>query len=446
MADIGIKLGVKGEKEFKRSLSDINSQFKVLGSEMKLVSSQFDAGEKSIESYSAKNEVLGKQIETQKNKIETLKKALENASDSFGENDKRTRAWVVQLNNAEAVLNSMERELSQNEKAVDELGDEMHTAEKKTDKFGDELDKAGDEADRTAPRFEKLGSVVKGIGVAMGAALAAIGAAAVSAGKAMVDLSVEAAAYADEMITQSTVTGMSVESLQAYSYAADLVDVSLGIRSPGGKEKWTKTTVVSILRNEKYKGDARLQKKFTVDFLEKKMKPNEGEVPQYYVEDSHPHIIEPAEWDHVQAVFDRRKALGKTYSGKSVLSAKLVCEDCGGFFGSKVWHSTDKYRRTIWQCNSKFSNEHRCETPTIDTETIQRMFISAYNQLMKNEERLLATVRVCESYSRILPNWMRQLTVRWKKHRWSLNWSKQRSKRMLPRHSHRKPTSINTKA
>ncbi len=173
----------------------------------------------------------------------------------------------------------------------------------------------------------------------------------------------------------------------------------LGILSPGGKEKWTKTTVVSILRNEKYKGDARLQKKFTVDFLEKKMKPNEGEVPQYYVEDSHPHIIEPEEWDHVQAVFDRRKALGKTYSGKSVLSAKLVCEDCGGFFGSKVWHSTDKYRRTIWQCNSKFSNEERCGTPTLDTETVQQMFISAYNQLMKNRR---AVISDCENMRKLL--------------------------------------------
>lgn len=94
--------------------------------------------------------------------------------------------------------------------------------------------------------------------------------------------------------------------------------------------------VTSILTNEKYKGDALLQKSFTVDFLQKKTKPNEGEVPQYYVEGSHPAIIEPDEWDHVQAEFARRKELGNAYSGKSVFSAKLVCEDCGGFFGSKV--------------------------------------------------------------------------------------------------------------
>lgn len=168
---------------------------------------------------------------------------------------------------------------------------------------------------------------------------------------------------------------------------------SHGIPSPSGNPKWSKTTVTSILTNEKYKGDALLQKSFTVDFLEKKMKPNEGEVPQYYVEKSHPHIIEPDEWDHVQAEFARRKALGNTYSGKSTLSAKLVCEDCGSFYGSKVWHSTDKYRRTIWRCNNKFSNETRCCTPTLDTETVQQQFITAYNQLMR-DRRLM--VEDCE--------------------------------------------------
>lgn len=166
----------------------------------------------------------------------------------------------------------------------------------------------------------------------------------------------------------------------------------LGIPSPGGKQTWSKTTVTSILQNEKYKGDALLQKKFTIDFLEKKMKPNEGEVPQYYVTGSHPAIIAPDEWDHVQAEFARRKALGKAYSGKSVLSAKLVCEDCGAFYGPKVWHSTDQYRRTIWQCNGKFANEERCHTPIVDTETVQRLFIKAYNLMMQDRVQIIKDI------------------------------------------------------
>ncbi|MEG2014061.1 MAG: phage tail protein, partial [Anaerovoracaceae bacterium] len=106
MADnFGLKIGVEGEKDFKKALSDINQQFKVLGSEMKLATSQFDKNESGVQSLTAKNEVLTKQIDTQKSKIETLRSALQNASDSFGENDKRTQQWVIALNNAEAELN-----------------------------------------------------------------------------------------------------------------------------------------------------------------------------------------------------------------------------------------------------------------------------------------------------------------------------------------------------
>lgn len=161
------------------------------------------------------------------------------------------------------------------------------------------------------------------------------------------------------------------------------------IPTPSGKPVWSKTTVTSILQNEKYKGDALLQKCFTVDFLSKKKKANEGEVPQYYVENSHPAIIVPEEWEQVQAEFARRKAMGGTYSGKDVLSARLVCEDCGGFFGSKVWHSTDKYRKTIWQCNNKWKKNVRCQTPTLDSGTVRRMFLEAYGQFMEMREQIL---------------------------------------------------------
>ncbi len=173
----------------------------------------------------------------------------------------------------------------------------------------------------------------------------------------------------------------------------------LGIPAPGGGSKWSKTTVDSILTNEKYQGNALLQKKFTVDFLQKKMKPNEGEVPQYYVEGSHPAIIEPDEWDHVQSEYARRKRLGRSYSGKSVLSAKLVCADCGGLYGSKVWHSTDAYRRVVWHCNRKFKDGQRCGTPTLGTEAIQAMFIRAYNQLMGNLPKIISD---CETMRKSL--------------------------------------------
>ena len=79
------------------------------------------------------------------------------------------------------------------------------------------------------------------------------------------------------------------------------------VPTPAGKDTWRRQTVESILRNEKYKGSALLQKRFTVDFLQKKMKVNEGEVPQYYVEHSHPAIILPEEWEKVQLELARRR-------------------------------------------------------------------------------------------------------------------------------------------
>lgn len=228
MADnFGLKIGVEGEKEFKKALADINQSFKVLGSEMKLVESEFGKNENSVQSLTAKNEVLTKQIDSQKDKIETLRKALENASNSFGENDRRTQQWAVQLNNAQAELNGMERELKSNEKALDGVSDEFDDAEKQADQFGDELKDAGDKADDAGGRFQKLGGVLKGIGAAMGTAFVAVGAAVVGAAKSLTDMTVGAAAYADEILTTSTVTGMSTESLQAYKYAAELVDVSM---------------------------------------------------------------------------------------------------------------------------------------------------------------------------------------------------------------------------
>jgi septal ring factor EnvC (AmiA/AmiB activator) len=228
MADnFGLKIGVEGEKEFKKALADINQSFKVLGSEMKLVESEFDKQDKSVAALTARNEVLGKQIDEQKNRIGTLEQALANAAESFGENDRRTQAWAVQLNNAKADLNNLQRELSDNTKALDSTGNELNEAENQAGKFGDGIKKSADQADDAGGRFEKLGGVLKGIGVAMGAALAAIGTAAVGAGKALTDMTVNSAAYADEILTQSTVTGMSTESLQAYKYAAELVDTSM---------------------------------------------------------------------------------------------------------------------------------------------------------------------------------------------------------------------------
>lgn len=231
MADnFGLKLGIEGEKEFKKSLAEINQTFKVLGSEMKLVSSQFDKNDNSVQALSARNTVLNKEIDAQKQKIETLRQALANASESFGETDRRTQSWQIQLNNAEASLNGMERELNSNNSALEQAKTDIEGTEKSLEKvdgrlddtaesaddMGDEIKDAGDKADKSKERFSKLGSVLKGVGVAMGAVVTAAAATAVKLGKEVVN------AYADyEQLVGGVDTLFKGSSQKLQSYASN---------------------------------------------------------------------------------------------------------------------------------------------------------------------------------------------------------------------------------
>ena len=166
-----------------------------------------------------------------------------------------------------------------------------------------------------------------------------------------------------------------------------------GISTPGGKEKWSPQSIRSILTNEKYKGDALLQKSYTVDFLTKEKKINEGEIPQYYVRGNHEAIIEPEVFDLVQKQMALRKSGKNRLSSVSIFSSKIKCGDCGSWFGQKVWHSNDKYRKAVWQCNHKFSGENKCQTPHLTEEEIQMLFIKAANQLIENKSEIISDFR-----------------------------------------------------
>ena len=196
MADnFGLKIGVEGEREFKKSLREINQSFRVLGSEMKLVTSEFDRNDKSIKAITARNAVLNKEIDSQKEKVSTLEKALANAAESFGENDRRTLSWQTQLNNANAELNNLERELKDSQEEVKNLNRE------KVEKLVNGLKTAGDIAGKV---------LVAGLKAAA-AAMAAIGTGAVASGKFIKDSLNVYGEYEDAMKQVQATMGLTGE-------------------------------------------------------------------------------------------------------------------------------------------------------------------------------------------------------------------------------------------
>lgn len=167
---------------------------------------------------------------------------------------------------------------------------------------------------------------------------------------------------------------------------------SMKVPAPRGGSKWSPSTINSILRNEKYKGSALLQKSFTVDFLSKKTKKNEGEVNQFYIEDSHPAIVSKEVYELVQREIEKRSRSKNYKPTASIFSGLMFCGECGSMYGSKVWHSNSKYRRTIWQCNKKFKNAEKCGTPHLTEDMIKTAFISVFNEMVDNLDVIIAFV------------------------------------------------------
>ena len=169
------------------------------------------------------------------------------------------------------------------------------------------------------------------------------------------------------------------------------------IPTAGGKEKWSASRVRSILTNEKYKGDALLQKTYIADCISKKAKKNHGELPMYYVENSHPAIIERPVFDRVQEEMSRRCSkrkvkqigtkteLGK-YSGKYALSELLYCGDCGTPYRRCTWSKNGK-KKVVWRCISRldYGTKYCKDSPSVEEEALHRAIAEAITQKAKAE-------------------------------------------------------------
>lgn len=227
---IGAKVELQGEREFRRAVSEINAGLRVTASQLTLVTARYSDNANSVKALTERNSVLERAIEQQRAKIETIRKALESATEKYGEADRKTLNWQTSLNKAEAELIKMEKELEDNSEALQKATEYM-------EKYGLKEDEV---AEQTQTLGGKLNDVINSLGIELPAgaekAIEALDAQKVStmaligatAGliSGFAKTTIETAQLADEILTLSSITGMTTDTIQELNYAAELVDVS----------------------------------------------------------------------------------------------------------------------------------------------------------------------------------------------------------------------------
>ena len=222
MSSFGGTVKLTGESDYRKALSEISSNLKVLNSEMKTVTSQYDKNDKSVENLSSQNEVLNKKIAEQENKVSILKEALAKSAEETGENSEKTKKWQTELNNAQAELNTLNRKVDENTNAMKEF-------EQGTKEEADAVEDFGKEAEKSGEKALSLGDIIKAnlISDLIKSGLSALADGFKAIGSAMGDCLSGGAAYADNLITLSAQTGLSTDTLEKYNAVAELADVSM---------------------------------------------------------------------------------------------------------------------------------------------------------------------------------------------------------------------------
>ena len=174
-----------------------------------------------------------------------------------------------------------------------------------------------------------------------------------------------------------------------------------GIKTATGQDKWHSTVIDKMLRNEKYMGDALLQKTITTDYIEKIRIKNDGTVPQYYVKDSQEPIIARDIFAQVQEEMIRRANLtsgkdGKKkriYSSKYALSNICTCTKCGDIYRRIVWNNRGK-KSTVWRCCTRVENgPFACDASTVQESELQNATVKAINQLLSCSDRMMRILK-----------------------------------------------------
>ena len=248
---ITTRLAVDGEREFKKAMSEVNTTMRTLKSELELVDAQFKGQANTMEALRKKQEILKAQYDQQRESVKALEKAVKDSTEAHVKQggsvdalDKRTLDLTRQLNRAKVAEIEMNDALEENAKYLKEAEESADGCAKSIDGYGKEVKKAADETNGATDGLSEfsdtlaglkdsvaagdIGGIVSSLGEMKGLL---VGGAIVSGLKEVAekiwDISKAAAAYADEVLTESVVTGISAEALQEYKYMADLVDVSV---------------------------------------------------------------------------------------------------------------------------------------------------------------------------------------------------------------------------
>ena len=189
-----------------------------------------------------------------------------------------------------------------------------------------------------------------------------------------------------------------------------------GIKTATGQDKWYDSVIFKMLRNEKYMGDALLQKTYTVDFMTKKKVINKGIVPQYYVEDDHEPIIPKELFYRVQEELARRASMNKSavtrkknqkskFSSEYALTGLLLCGNCGQEYRRVTWSRNDK-KKIVWRCSNRLTNgtKHCKKSETLEEGVLNRAVMEAINRITRGDGDFVGAfrqnvIRVIGSYS-----------------------------------------------
>lgn len=242
---------VTGEEKLKRAIAEINNGTKVLNSEMRKLTAEYDGNTDSAEFLTRKYDILERQMLSQKDKVEALKKAVADSAAAYGEADSRTQNWIIQLNNAEAALANTYGEMGRTQTAIENMDGALDDVSGSTGSAAEGVTSLGDVLDTVADKLgvklpDGISKFTGGLGkipastAAAAAGIAAVVAAGIKLERKLMDVTKESAAAAKELEALSLQSGVSAQDLQAFQYAEDFLDVSTDTLTDSLKDLTTK--------------------------------------------------------------------------------------------------------------------------------------------------------------------------------------------------------------